>query len=56
MVSALDSGSSVLGSSASRGHCVVFLGKMDEMGTGECWRVYTCDGLVSDRGEYAPGV
>ena len=27
MVSALDSGSSVPGSSPSRGHCVVFLGK-----------------------------
>ena len=27
MVSALDSGSSGLGSSAIRGHCVVFLGK-----------------------------
>ena len=27
MVSALDSGSSDLGSSAGRGHCVVFLGK-----------------------------
>ena len=27
MVSALDSGSSSLGSSAGRGHCVVFLGK-----------------------------
>ena len=28
MVSALDSGSSGLGSSPGRGHCVVFLGKM----------------------------
>ena len=27
MVIALDSGSSVLGSSPSRGHCVVFLGR-----------------------------
>ena len=27
MVSALDSGSNGLGSSPSRGHCVVFLGK-----------------------------
>ena len=49
MVSALDSGSSGLGSSPGRGHCVVFLGKTlysqsaslhpgVQMGTSKCAR------------------
>ena len=51
MVSALDTGSSGLGSSPGRGHCVVFLGKTlnshnaslhpgVQMGTSKCARGY----------------
>ena len=63
MVSALVSGSSGLGSSPGRGHCVVFLGKTlfshsaslhpgVQMGTGEFNAGgQPCDGLASHRGE-----